>query len=363
MRRPAWAFVLLGCLTACSSPTRGAHAPGTTSTTIPPVRTTTSSTTGAGPASITPKRLGPLAVGPNGDLYVADSSRDQILERHPDGTFTVAVGKGTEGFSGDGGPAVDAELNAPSAMFFSAGGTLYVADKGNGRIRAVSAQGVISTVAGDGGASAWVSNGTLAKSAALGSVAAAIVGPDGALYIADDTSSQVLRLSGAGTLTTVAGISTAAGVDGIGGPATAASADGPDGLAFDSTGDLYIAGSNTKTLLMVTPGGTMTLPLGTTGFYPRGDGGLVESPTGNVIGMNELAIDRLSPRGAQTIVSFASPSLFHGIHGFSPNGIAMGRDGTIYADTFYGNGYTDKSALVAISPNGQSSRILWEPPQ
>jgi hypothetical protein len=296
-------------------------------------------------------------------LYVADSSRDQILERHPDGTFTVAVGKGTEGFSGDGGPAVDAELNAPSAMFFSAGGTLYVADKGNGRIRAVSAQGVISTVAGDGGASAWVSNGTLAKSAALGSVAAAIVGPDGALYIADDTSSQVLRLSGAGTLTTVAGISTAAGVDGIGGPATAASADGPDGLAFDSTGDLYIAGSNTKTLLMVTPGGTMTLPLGTTGFYPRGDGGLVESPAGNVIGMNELAIDRLSPRGAQTIVSFASPSLFHGIHGFSPNGIAMGRDGTIYADTFYGNGYTDKSALVAISPNGQSSRILWEPPQ
>ncbi len=199
--------MLLGCLTACSAPTRGAHSSGATSTTIPPVRTMTSSTTVPGPTPVMPKRLGPLAVGPNGDLYLADSSRDQILERHPDGTFTIAVGNGTAGFSGDGGPAVDAELNFPSAMFFSAGGTLYMADKGNGRIRAVSPQGVISTVAGDGGAAAWVSTGTFAKSAALGSVAAAIIGPDGAMYIADDTSSQVLRLSAAGTLTTVAGVS------------------------------------------------------------------------------------------------------------------------------------------------------------
>jgi sugar lactone lactonase YvrE len=308
-----------------------------------------------------PKRLGPLAISPNGDVFVADSSLNQILERHPNGTFTVAVGNGRAGFSGDGGPAVDAELSFPTAMFFSAHGTLYFADKGNGRIRAVTPQGVISTVAGDGGAAAWVSNGTSATNAALGSVADGIVGPDGALYIADETSSQVLRITMAGVLTTIAGVPTHAGIYGSGGPATAASADGPDGLAFDSTGDLYIAGSNTKTLLMVTPGGTMTLPLGTAGFYPRGDGGLVEGPDGNVIGMSELAIDRLSPRGAQTIISFESPTLFLGIHGFSPNGIAIGRDGTIYADTFYGNGYTDKSALVAISPDGQSSRILWAP--
>ncbi len=107
----------------------------------------------------------------------------------------------------------------------------------------------------------------------------------------------------------------------------------------------------------------MTLPLGTTGFYPRGDGGLVESPDGNVIGMNELAINRLSPRGAQTVISFEGPSLFHGINGFSPNGIAVGRDGTIYADTSYGNGFTNRSALVAISPDGQSSNSLWESSQ
>lgn len=354
---------MLGCLTACSAPALVAHSSGKTST-VPPIGARRSSaTTVASSTPVIPKRLGPLAIGPNGDLYLADSSLNQILERHPDGTFTVAAGDGNAGFSGDGGPAVDAELNFPTAMFFNSRGTLFFADKGNGRIRAVTPQGVISTVAGGGGAAAWVSNGTSARNAPLGSVADAVVGPDGALYIADDTSSQVLRLSTTGILTTVAGVPTHAGIYGIGGPATAASADGPNGLAFDSAGDLYIAGSNTKTLLMVTPGGTMTLPLGTTGIYPRGDGGLVEGPDGQVIGMNELAIDRLSPRGAQTIISFENPNRFLGIHGFSPNGIAVGRDGVIYTDTFYGNGYTDKSALVAISPDGQSSRILWPPSQ
>jgi sugar lactone lactonase YvrE len=131
--------VLLGCLIACNAPARAAHSSDKTSITHP-VQPTSPSTTVSSAAPVRPKRLGPLAVSPNGDLYLADSSLNQILERHPDGTFTVAVGNGTAGFSGDGGPAVAARLNSPTAMFFSAQGTLYFADKGNGRIRAVSVE-------------------------------------------------------------------------------------------------------------------------------------------------------------------------------------------------------------------------------
>jgi DNA-binding beta-propeller fold protein YncE len=64
---------------------------------------------------------------------------------------------------------------------------------------------------------------------------------------------------------------------------------------------------------------------------------------------------------AQTITSF-SAGLFHGIKGFSPNGIAVGPDGTVYVDTFYGNGFTDQTAIASISPSGATSQVLWEAP-
>jgi serine/threonine-protein kinase len=83
-----------------------------------------------------PKRPGSLAVGPDGGLYVADDVRNQILELRK-GRFRVAVGNGKVGFSGDGGPAMHAAINHPEGLTFH-DGTLYFADAGNGRIRAVA---------------------------------------------------------------------------------------------------------------------------------------------------------------------------------------------------------------------------------
>jgi hypothetical protein len=215
------------------------------------------------------RQPGALAVGPDGQLYVADDGRNQVLQLVRGGKFRVVAGNGKRGFSGDGRRADSASLNDPGGLVVTRSGTLYIADTGNNRIRAVWPSGIISTVAGDGlRHGAWVSSGTPALAASLLSPSDVAIGPHGALYIADTGYSEILKLAAPGRLIRVAGTRRFAGVWGIRRPAPEASADGPDGLAFDRAGNLYIAGSNTKTLLMITSGGIMRLPDGTDGFYP-----------------------------------------------------------------------------------------------
>jgi sugar lactone lactonase YvrE len=304
------------------------------------------------------KRPGALAIGPDGRLYVADDDLNEILQLLPGGRFAVIAGNGKAGYSGDGGPAVRASLNDPGGMAFSRSGALYFADTGNNRIREVSVSGVITTVAGSGRPGGWVPGGTPALSASLQSPADVVIGPHQALYIADTGSNEIFKIAREGRLSLVAGARGSAGVWGIGRPATDASPDGPDGLAFNRAGDLFIAGSNTKTLLEITRRGVMRLPHGIDGFYPRGDGGLVAIPDGGVMAMNTEQIDRITTYGIQAIYNLpAHPRI--GISGFLPDGIAMAANGTLYLDTWRGNGWTSKTALVEIRPSG-IVRVLWQ---
>ena len=101
-------------------------------------------------ARVVPERPSSLAVGPGGQLYIADDRRNQILEWTGHGTFRVVAGSGRAGFSGDGGPALRARLDQPGGMTVAPDGTLYFADTGNGRIRVISPAGTITTIAGDG---------------------------------------------------------------------------------------------------------------------------------------------------------------------------------------------------------------------
>ena len=352
----------------CVSPdhaTRGSTVsptqPNMTSTSSRTTTTTSPTTTTSVSSALVPQRPTALAVGPNGNLYIADQTRNQILERLPDGAFVAVAGTGQVGNSGDGGPATMAEIDRPGGITFGTDGTLYFADEGNQRVRAISPSGIITTVVGSGIApdSGFVSDATPALQADVQPNDVA-VGPGGQLYIS--TGEQVLRLNPDGTLSVVVGAdSPNQGIYGVGGPAASASADGVDGLAFDSAGNLYFFGFDTKTVFVVQPSGVLTEPYGEESIYPRGDGGLVTAPDGGIVAMDELGVVRLSPTSDQTIISFF-PGLFDGISGFSPNGIAIGPDGTIYVDTFYGNGYTDRTAIVAIRPSGTSSQVLWEAP-
>ena len=168
---------------------------------------------GSGAVPVAPRRPGSLAGSPNGVLYVADTVRHQVLARLPDGSIRVEAGTGRPGHSGDGGLAVDAELDTPYGMAVGRDGTLYVADARTDRVRAISPGGKIRTVA------------------EIRSPTAVVIGPVGALYVAAAGANEVVRVGRHGVLTRVAGTGNAgpAGVSGIGGPATAPRPTVPQG--------------------------------------------------------------------------------------------------------------------------------------
>jgi sugar lactone lactonase YvrE len=307
-------------------------------------------------AVIRPEQPGALAVGPRGALYVADPKRQQILMRLPDGSFRVIAGTGRAGFSGDSGPAIDAELRDPEGMTVSTNGTLYFADEGNNRVREITPDGRIHTIAGDG-RFGWVKGGTRALKASIGSPNDVALNPDGLLYIA--ASNEILSLNTDGTLTRIAGNRHYEGAYGVGGLAVNASPDGPGGLAFSRSGDLFMAGLNTKALLMIDRSGTMRTPIGMTGFYPRGRGGIVTTHTGKVVAIQTQTIVTLTPTSMKTIYNFSGRRIA-GIRGFLPNGLAVSPSGTIYTDTDTdkGNGWASGTAIVAINPNHTVS-VLW----
>jgi hypothetical protein len=119
-----------------------------------------------GPATSAGLRLSlgsSLAVDSAGNLYICESLIHRV-RRVSNGIITTVVGKGTEGFGGDNGPALSASLSAPNGVAVDAAGNLYIADIGNGRVREVS-NGIITTIAGGGNAKPG--DGGLARDAAL----------------------------------------------------------------------------------------------------------------------------------------------------------------------------------------------------
>jgi DNA-binding beta-propeller fold protein YncE len=301
------------------------------------------------PRPVTPTHAGrgvdrpaTLAAGPHGLLYIADDTRNMIFARHLDGSFSVVAGTGRRGFSGDGHLATEAELNHPAGMTYdTATSTLYVADTGNNRVRAIDSRGVIHTIA------------------RLSHPAAVALSPTGALFVTN--GAEVARVDQAtGTLTHVAGRSSnGAGLRGIGGPAARASVDGADGLALGRDGYLYLTGSNTKALLAVSRDGRMR-DICSYCLYPRGTAGIITAPDGSIIAMAPTAIYRYtSPRTRQTVVNFATAGPVDGVGHVSPAGIAIATDGTIYVDTDDRAGYSSKTAIIEIPSGSATGHVIW----
>ena len=144
-------------------------------------------------------------------------------------------------FAGDGGPAIDAVLNFPSAVAVAEDGTVYIADTWNHRIRRVDpGTGVISTIAGTGQAKCYGDQGPAVNAALNEPVALVLDGPD-RLYIADQSNNRVRRLElASGVITTVVGTGES-GYNGDGAPGPETALAGPSGLAMDQEGNLYIA--------------------------------------------------------------------------------------------------------------------------
>jgi len=192
-----------------------------------------------------------VAVDTAGNLYIAETSRIRRVDTA--GIITTVAGGALPGFSGDGGPATRAQLFLPAGVTVDASGNIYIADVGNRRIRKVTADGIISTVAGNG-TKGFSGDGGPATSAQIDPFGAHQgLAADGAgnLYFADIANHWIRKVDTAGIISTVAGNGTA-GFSGDGGAAFSASLNNPSDIALDSAGNLYIADTSNLRVRKVT---------------------------------------------------------------------------------------------------------------
>ena len=206
-----------------------------------------------------------------GNLYVADTGGHVVRRIDPQGVVTTVAGTGEAGWSGDGGPAVAAKMRGPMRLTFDAAGNLYIADVNDMRIRKVTPQGIISTVAGSG-LGGYGGDGGLATKAHLYAPSDVAVDAAGNLYIADKSNHRIRRVGPDGIIRTVAGTGSP-GYWGDDGPATAAGLRSPSGVALGSRGELYVADTDNERVRRIGADGTITTVAGTGVATASGDGG------------------------------------------------------------------------------------------
>jgi uncharacterized protein (TIGR03437 family) len=212
-----------------------------------------------------------IAVDQAGNVYFADNLNNRIRKIATNGIITTIAGNGLSVNStsstaiGDGGPATSAILNSPQGVYVDSAGNLYICDYGNNRLRKVDTSGNITTVAGNGSTSLQlgsVGDGGPATAAAIGPYSIAFDG-SGNLYIADTQNNRIRKVSTTGTITTIAGGGNAS-YSGDGAGATLADLNSPQGIAIDSAGNLYIADTGNNVIRYITASGTISTIAGIT---------------------------------------------------------------------------------------------------
>jgi sugar lactone lactonase YvrE len=185
-----------------------------------------------------------------GNLYIADTYNQRIRKVGADGTISTVAGNGIPAWSGDGGPAASASLYYPSGIAVDRNGNVYIADSGNNRIRKVAAKGTISTVAGNG-TPGYSGDGEPATNAKMMNPVGVVVDAAGNFYIADSGNNRIRKVTANGTISTIAG-NGIPGYSGDGRPATNASFYYPSSVALDASGNLFIADAYNQLILEMT---------------------------------------------------------------------------------------------------------------
>jgi NHL repeat len=326
--RVAWLVVALACLGVVAPALGGSPAAATISTVA---GTGTAGHTGDGGPAAQAEIGHPrgIAIAPAGGFVFAEPFNATVRRVLPNGTIITIAGTGVPGFSGDGGPATEAQLDLPHGVAFTPSGSVLVADTLNNRIRLVAPDGTITTVAGDG-LGRFSGDGGPASQAEIATPRGISAMPDGGYLIADTDNERIRRVLPDGTIETVAG-SGVMGSFGDGGPALEAGLDSPFAAVPVAGGGYLIADTGNHRVRRVLPDGTIETVAGTGAPGFSGDGGpateaeldaphaVVSLPDGGFLVADTMndRVRRVLPDGTIETVAGVGPAGFSGDGGLA----------------------------------------------
>jgi streptogramin lyase len=288
-----------------------------------------------------------VTVDGSGNVYVADSSNNTIRKITPAGVVTTFAGTaGSQGLTNGTGSA--ARFTDPYGIAVDSGGNLYIADTSNNAIRKITSAGVVTTLAGGGAQGSTDGTGTSARFSEPRGVA---VDSSGNVYVADYGNSTIRKITSAGVVTTLAG--TAGSVGSTDGSGTAARFRGPNGIAVDSSGNVYVADTDNRTIRKITSAGVVTTLAGSATSSGSTDGtgtaarfaeprGVTVDAAGTlyVVDYDAYTIRQITSAGVVT--TFAGTAAAAGstdatgtaARFYSPTGVTVDSSGNVYvADT------------------------------
>ncbi len=208
---------------------------------------------------------------PSGNLYIADWIGNRVRKVNTAGVITTIAGTGAATYSGDGGPATAAEIQRPQKVILDAIGNIYILDTYNSRVRKINTAGIITTIAGNG--SAFTSgDGGQATAAGIFQPTGLAFDASGNMFIAEYLGNRIRKVNTLGIISTIAGNGTAA-YSGDGGPATAAELNKPISLIFDTSWNLYVTDYQNNRIRKINTAGIITTIAGNGIAGHSGDGG------------------------------------------------------------------------------------------
>ncbi|MFY9725028.1 MAG: IPT/TIG domain-containing protein [Bryobacteraceae bacterium] len=210
-----------------------------------------------------------IAFDSAGNMYIADTGNNVVRKVNTSGIISTVAGNNASAFSGDGGPAIDASLSEPTSLAFDAAGNLYIADSNNNCIRIVTPDQNINTFAGQCSYALFEGDGGPATKAKLNKPYSVAVDAYGNVFISDTENERVREVTPDGIINTIAGNGTAGFQDG---PALQAEFYSPSGIALDASGNIYVADKTNTRIRKILPGGTVVTIAGNGSFGYSGNG-------------------------------------------------------------------------------------------